>query len=112
MIVLSRAAIAAIHGVMIHGYSARRAHDFLPSSEGRTSASAHAALNEAAQKVVRDRLAIAGVMLPQPLLHLVEQLRETMAGTLTAIHSHRSRSTGHGSLSCLPDSHPSRALFD
>jgi hypothetical protein len=72
VVVLSRAAVAAVRGVMIHGHSSRGTHDLLPSSEGRTPTSAHAALHEATQKVVRGRLAIARVVLSQQLLHLVE----------------------------------------
>jgi hypothetical protein len=72
VVVLSRPAIAAVRGVMVHGHSARGAHDLLPPSKRRTTASAHAALNQSAEKVVRNGLAISGVMLPQPLLHLVE----------------------------------------
>jgi hypothetical protein len=70
--VLSGAPIAAVCGVMIHGHRPRRAHDLLPTSKGQTPASAHAALHEAAQQVMGDRLAISGVVAAQPLLHLVE----------------------------------------
>ena len=58
VVVLSRPAIATVRGVMIHGHSSRGAHDLLPPSKRRTSASAHAALHKAAQKVMRDGLAI------------------------------------------------------
>jgi hypothetical protein len=64
VVVLSRAAIAAVCGVMIHGNSPRGAHNLLPSSKGRTPTAADPALDEAAQKVVRGGLAISRIVLP------------------------------------------------
>jgi hypothetical protein len=61
VVVLSRAAIAAVRGLMIHGHVPRGAHDLLPPSKGRAPASAHSALNEAAEKVVRGGLAAGEV---------------------------------------------------
>jgi hypothetical protein len=71
---LSGAAIAAVRGMMVHRHRPRGAHNLLPPSKGRAPASAHTALHEATEKVVRDRLAISRFMLAQSLLHLVEQL--------------------------------------
>ena len=58
-VVLSGAAIAAVHGVMIDGHLPGGAHDLLPTSRRTSTRFRNAALNEAAQKVVRDGLAIS-----------------------------------------------------